>query len=643
MTDEQAKNQAKAIPITAYLDRIAKKKGRQYICPLCGSGSGPKGTPGASIDPKTNKFSCFSCNKMELDIFDLVQEVEHTDKAAAFKRVYDMFNIQVDGYQNAGNDFNIIYEPEPEPQKATPKVKEFIDKAHEAIKKHQEALKYLEGRGINGDSIDRFNLGYDAANKQIIIPYNPQGTYYIGRSIVEKKHTKPTTDDAGPEPVFNAGLLSEPGPVFIVEAPLCAISIVQAGGKAIAIGGTGHNKLIDHIKRYKTESQLILSLDNDEPGEKAAAKLIDNLKEIGITTYRENIAGNYKDPNEALQEEPEQLAGRIQEAINRAAAMKEAAEQEARAEYQKTSAAAYLQEFINGIHESVNTPFISTGFNNLDNPLDGGLYEGLYIIGAISSLGKTTFVMQIGDQIAQAGNDVLIFSMEMARTELMAKSISRQTLINIEPDQDYTQLAKSTREITTGRKWQYYTEPQKQTIYKAIKDYGDYAARIWIHEGIGDIGVKQIRETIEAHIKLWGRKPVVIIDYLQILEPYDIRATDKQNTDKAVTELKRITRDHKIPMIAISSFNRDNYKSPVNMASFKESGAIEYSSDVLIGLQLKGIEENGKPVKDFNVDEAKSKDPREVELKILKNRNGRTGDTIAFDYYPKYNYFMERY
>ena len=44
---------------------------------------------------------------------------------------------------------------------------------------------------------------------------------------------------------------------------------------------------------------------------------------------------------------------------------------------------------------------------------------------------------------------------------------------------------------------------------------------------------------------------------------------------RQVLELKRFSRDYSIPIIGISSFNRDNYTAPVNMASFKESGAIE--------------------------------------------------------------------
>ena len=115
------------------------------------------------------------------------------------------------------------------------------------------------------------------------------------------------------------------------------------------------------------------------------------------------------------------------------------------------------------------------------------------------------------------------------------------------------------------------------------------------------------------------------------------RLTEKQKTDRSVIELKRISRDFKTPVIAISSFNRENYKSVVSMQSFKESGAIEYSSDVLIGLQLKGT----GPA-NFDVNEAKSRNPREIELVVLKNRNGRTGIKMEFDYYAMYNYFKEK-
>ena len=128
----------------------------------------------------------------------------------------------------------------------------------------------------------------------------------------------------------------------------------------------------------------------------------------------------------------------------------------------------------------------------------------------------------------------------------------------------------------------------------------------------------------------------MIVDYLQILSPKNEKWTDKQNTDSAVLTFKRLSRDYKIPVIVISSFNRENYSVRVSMQAFKESGAIEYSTDVLIGLQLMGTGAKG-----FDVDTAKSKNPRGIEAVILKNRNGRTGGKIGYNFYAMFNYFSE--
>jgi replicative DNA helicase len=323
----------------------------------------------------------------------------------------------------------------------------------------------------------------------------------------------------------------------------------------------------------------------------------------------------------------------------------EAARQEAESvklKHFETATAYHINALMGEIAASANTPAISTGFNLLDEALDGGLYEGLYIIGAISSLGKTTFVLQVADQIAQRGYDVLMFSLEMSRYELMAKSISRLTLENCGGKSDN---AKTVRGILAGSRRKNYSSEEKELINKSISDYAEYSEYIYIHEGMGDIGVGEIRQEVQKHISFTGNTPVVIIDYLQILTS-EARGTDKQNTDKSVLELKRLSRDKKIPVIAISSFNRDNYNAPVNLASFKESGAIEYSSDVLLGLQLAGMDElsqsDSKRTETTKlIEEKKSADPRKAQLKILKNRTGKIGESLYYDYYSMFNSFRE--
>ena len=118
--------------------------------------------------------------------------------------------------------------------------------------------------------------------------------------------------------------------------------------------------------------------------------------------------------------------------------------------------------------------------------------------------------------------------------------------------------------------------------------------------------------------------------------PHSEKATDKANIDYTVLSLKRLSRDYKIPVIAISSFNRVSYGNEVSMQAFKESGSIEYSCDVLMGLQLQGVGSS-----DFDVNIAKRQEPRKIEAVILKNRNGKTGDMIGYEYYAMFNYFSE--
>ena len=320
--------------------------------------------------------------------------------------------------------------------------------------------------------------------------------------------------------------------------------------------------------------------------------------------------------------------------------------------YANTSPKHHLTNFIDKVTDT-DTPEIPTGFEKLDKHLDGGLYEGLYFMGAISSLGKTTFMLQVADEIAKQGQDVLIFTLEMSRHEIMAKTLSRLSYEIDVASGSSGNNAKTVRDFTNYKRWQYFSSDEMDLLKDSFREYEKFAGNLYIHEGLGDINHAHIRETVKRHTEANPdkRAPVVMVDYLQILAPDDFRASERQNLDKNVLELKRISRDYKIPVFAISSFNRENYSKGVSMLSFKESGAIEYSSDVLMGLQFsiqeqydkenKGVSENSKDYKKVDIDKEKDGLPRKIQLVILKNRNGRTGGRINFEYDPRYNHFQE--
>ena len=619
----------------AFLSRDGKGKG--FVCPNCGSGSGPKGT-GLHRDPGSpTHWKCFACGGYydTLDLYGL---------AFGFKD----FQQKLSG---AAAYFGLTA---PTPIKAKKKLCQNAPQSPETdctafFKAAQARLSetdYPQRRGLSASTCARFGLGYDPqwknpkapdsvpASPRLIIPTGK--TSYLARDVRSQNEltdqaAKYTKVKVGKTRLFNAEAIDTAAkPVYIVEGEIDAMSIVEAGGEAVALGSASNvHLLMERIREHRPAQPLILALDNDERGQKASAELEEALKAESVTYFVYNPCGEAKDANEALQMAPESFIRRVGDG--------ERLPEMERLSYLKTSAQGHLAAFIDGIAQSVDTPCLPTGFKTLDDALDGGLYEGLYIVGAISSLGKTTLVTQIGDQVAAGGHDVLIFSLEMARTELMAKSLSRHTLELALAAKMGTIYAKTARGITDGMRYARYGDREREIIRQAVVQYANYAGRIFIEEGVGDIDVTRIRERIARHIDLTGNTPVVIVDYLQIVAPYNERATDKQNMDKTVLELKRISRDFKLPMVAVSSLNRMSYGQKISMEAFKESGAIEYSSDVLIGLQLRGAGEAG-----FDPTEAKKKNPREIEAVILKHRNGQVGGKIAFEYYPMFNFFKEK-
>lgn len=660
----------------------AKKQG-EYVCLLCGHGAHGDGL---KANPRSTKhgLKCFGACGFSGDILEYLQQAKSLSFPEALETASNLLGISTEEYRppkdvgkktaktekkkDTHTDMNIHTDTYTHTDTHKAEEPNYIDYYMSCTKRLSET-DYLTSRGISEETASKLLLGYDpeatpygADNKTrwkgIIIPTGKSS--YIIRNTDPKATAKQRYGKVGSIKLFNIkAVKGATSPIVITEGELDALSIIEVGGVAIGLGSTSNTeKLIEEVKNRKPSQPLIIALDNDEPGRKASEELSNALSELKLPFYVYNLYGEAKDANEALQRDREALASEVKGLADRIRKEEEAKLEEERREYLRTETAyGHLKGFLDGIEASVRTPATPTGFQLLDSDiLDGGLYEGLYCIGAITSLGKTTLALQIADQIARdTKKRVLIFSLEMSRAELMSKTISRLTLMEALRAGEETRTAKTARGITDGDRYQNYSQKEKEIIGKAIETYGrDYSKKISIYEGIGTIGVEKIREEVARVTRLFGEAPIVVVDYLQILAPYDkeyIRATDKQNTDKNVTELKLISRDYKTTIIGISSFNRDNYTAPVNLTSFKESGAIEYSSDVLIGLQFTGMDyEEGetekardKRIRELRKDqEAKGRagQAQSIQLKVLKNRYGCKGD-IILSFYPMFNYFEE--
>lgn len=649
MDREQARDIVKG-----YLGDYLNSKGINTRKPFnCLNPEHPDRHPSMSYDSRRQRCKCFSCGA-SYDIFDLIGiDYGLTDDKDIFNKAYEMYGLTIDSPQQEQGKLA------PAQKKEAQKVEDFMDyyKTAQEARKDPAAQDYLRQRGISEEVAAKYWLGYDANYSTFDIDENGQNSFSSWRALIiptgkssyivrnmdtpKEPQKKNRYRKKGASLLFNSrALYAADKPVFIVEGELDALSIIEAGGQAVGLGSTSNYKqLLSLLEKQKAAQPLILALDADEDGRKTEEELAKELERLQASFYRYNLYGAAKDANEALLLDREGFIAEVRAAERAQEVELEAIAEAAREEYLKTSAAAHIQDFLQGITAGANTPAISTGFFNLDSILDGGLYEGLYILGAISSLGKTTLALQLADNLAKAGQDVLIFSLEMARSELIAKSISRLTYLLADNKAD----AKTTRGITAGARYAGYSKTEKALINKAIGSYKEYAQHIYIHEGIGDIGVEKVKEVVQQHISITGSKPVVILDYIQILAPYDMRSTDKQNTDKAVLELKRLSRDCKVTVLGISSFNRDSYKAggginqgKVSMTDYKESGALEYSADVLMGLEFASA-----GTKEYDERTEKKKDPRQIRLVVLKNRNGKAWESCSFNYFPLFNYYSE--
>ena len=303
----------------------------------------------------------------------------------------------------------------------------------------------------------------------------------------------------------------------------------------------------------------------------------------------------------------------------------------------------HLKQFLADMVSGKGEDPISTGIPGLDAALDEGLRPGLYVLGAQPSLGKTTLALQIADHVSACGRDVLFFSLETSAEELIRKSVSRCMYQNYLDDKkngagvDRSLLCKSANELTP-RRFITYDESTQNLISEAISRYAESQEHLYIYDETTRIGTRDIRERVKLHMADGSPAPLVIIDYTQILASMDVHISGKQHMDDVMLELKDIVLELKAPVLAISSLNRASYDEKITMASFKESGMVEYCSNVMIGLQVTGLGSD-KNANRERYAEVRASKVRDVELVILKDKQGNSCQTIPLTFYAANNYF----
>ena len=623
-----------------YFTQEARKGG--YICPVCENGTGTDGTGVKLIRGQSFRYKCFKCGTSG-DVINFYAAEHHLTNAEAITAVLRMYGLETEEYDKAG-------------LKPPLKVKTMSEVAEELkvgnmiaadIELGQENLRedtgtfFFQRRGISKEVAMRYGCGFIkgwvhpklriGTGDKKIVPSDrmiiPTGTEsYVARAV-DPKNKMPKLK-AGKSNIFNVEVLktSEQN-IVVVEGEFDALSVIEAGNDAIALGTTTNvDKFLNWLKEsgVRPKKPLVIDLDADDAGRLAARKLSEGLRKLRIRYYELRLVlEGSKDQNESLIKSRENFFSKVKNIPQQIEELK----LKARRTLSDSAKVAKWEVSIANARDA-----IPTGWKSLDKALEGGLYEGLYVIPGATGTGKTAFALQMAYQIARQQKDVLYISLEMGEEEIYERHISR--------------LSYELYGTTSKAKTVHSLIQEKKTVPEAREQFEKVGLYLRTICGVGSIDADDIRRVVERYEYELDTLPVVFVDYLQILKAHDSHMTDKQAVDYNVLRLKQLSRDYKIPVIALASMNRTSYSDVISMVSIKESGAIEYTSDVCIGLQMAamdsivdGSKKQGQQEK--KVRKLKSKLNRDMQAVILKQRNGQIGAEIPFTYCAMFNHFGE--
>lgn len=244
---------------------------------------------------------------------------------------------------------------------------------------------------------------------------------------------------------------------------------------------------------------------------------------------------------------------------------------------------------------------IATGFVDLDHLTAGLQNNELIILAARPSVGKTAMALNIVRHVVvEEGFPVFFVSLEQARVELAERMLTAQARV------DSHKLRKGTLD--------------KVEMNRLLEAGGIlHRAKLFIDDtpaqGMLRIAANARRLKLREEIRL------VVIDYLQLIDPENRRDPRQEQVAQISRRLKFLARELKIPVIALAQVNRsseDRQDHRPRLSDLRESGSIEQDADTVLLLHRPGRSDS-------------SVEDNTIEVLVAKQRNGPTGDiTLAY-------------
>jgi len=263
-----------------------------------------------------------------------------------------------------------------------------------------------------------------------------------------------------------------------------------------------------------------------------------------------------------------------------------------------------LTETINRIEELYGSDEaltgVPSGFTDFDQKTSGLQKSDLIIVAGRPSMGKTTFAMNVAENVAIAtGLPVAIFSMEMPGEALTMRMISS--------------LGRVNQQAVRSGKLEDDDWPRVTSAVNILNN-----TKMFIDDTPA-LTPTDLRARCRRLTKENGQLGLVVIDYLQLMnapESGENRATEISAISRS---LKALAKELKVPVVALSQLNRSLEQRPNKrpvMSDLRESGAIEQDADLIVFIYRDEV---------YNED---SPDKGKAEIIIGKQRNGPIGSVM---------------
>lgn len=252
--------------------QIVSETSHDFLC-LCPF-HGNRHTPSFSVSHQKGLYLCFnpSCGASGT-IVELVKNISKRNEYEALRFIMSAQQIAAAHFED---ELAEILDSKPEFEEFS---QDTLDRLYDGMT--DEGRSYLNGRGINNESINHFRLGYSQAQRMVIVPvHSPDGipVGLVGRSI-EGKSFKNSTGLPRNKTMFNIHRARrESSTVIIVESSFDAIRVHQSGYPNViaSLGGSMSKINIENINRNFTK--VIIMTDADPAGRDLGKTLANSLK-----------------------------------------------------------------------------------------------------------------------------------------------------------------------------------------------------------------------------------------------------------------------------------------------------------------------------------------------------------------------------